>query len=600
VGHLVLSEVLKELDQQGTSPLLGALWGEDYEFVPVSPEVFFTCEYYMGGLTSGLHPKWLTELCYVLDPSNGVTEWVIKGAVGTGKTTVSTLAQLYKIYELCCIRDPSAYYGHLPGSEIVFAFFSVTLDKADVGYDELKSWLDAIPWFRDHAPRRRRPDDPIHIPSKNITILVGSLAEHVLGENVFGYCLDEANFFRKVPGKVVRPSDRTRAHQIYKQAKRRQQSRFMRFGRVPGLTCLLGSERTETEFLEEREGVAKGGSAGPDPSIRVTRFALWDVKPVSDYPSRKKFQVLVGREGVPSRVLDDDEVPPSGFEVLDVPVEHLGVFLEDTDEAIRDLAGRSVAAYGHFFTRTECVHSCVDHSRVHPFTCEVVSLLSSKDPDASLIPFLRPELLFHTERSRSVPIKDPHALRVGHVDIGLTGDPLGLAVGHETDLGGVYFDLVLRIVPPTIGEVDLSSIVEFFQYLRGRGFRFARVTYDQFQSKHSIQLLGKVGFEADKLSITLKEYKDLRSKVYAGPTACNYYWYPPLVEELVQLRKPLDGLSTPEHPEKGTDDIAQAVAGVVGNLTILRTQRRPRDTSRQRGVVVPVVGREVRFVKEGW
>ena len=55
--------------------------------------------------------------------------------------------------------------------------------------------------------------------------------------------------------------------------------------------------------------------------------------------------------------------------------------------------------------------------------------------------------------------------------------------------------LMLRVVAMPGGEVDLSKVRAFILYLRNIGFPILRVTFDQFQSSDSIQILKKEGFE---------------------------------------------------------------------------------------------------------
>lgn len=561
----VLERMLSETCQDGQSKTYQSLLELDYEQVPVMPRTFFTSPDYIGHLLEALSPKWLDELDCVLDPSRSVTEWVIKGAIGTGKTTASALAICYKLYSLACLRAPAEFFQLLPGSIITFAFFSITMDKADLGFESLRYWIQNSPWFKEYAPIRDHPADPITIPSKRLSVMVGSLSTHTLGEHLFGYALDESNFFKKAPGRTSRPSDRTRAHQIYRQAMRRQMSRFSRFGAVPGLTCLLGSEQTETAFLEEREKSSKN-----NPHVHVTRFALWDVKPADQFTG-ERFDVVVGDGVRESRILEEDELPPRDARVIRVPTEYRKPFEEDPVDSIRDLAGLPVPGTGRFFAVPERLEDCIDLSRPHPMTQEQIPL-STKDVESSLVPYLQADLLFRIRRSSGVPIVNPACVRFAHVDIGLTGTPAALAVGHLTPMGCLYYDLLLRILPPQWGEVDLDAIVAFLKYLRTSGFRFRTVTYDSYQSRHSIQHLCKAGFNGGTLSIGYDAYRELRRRIYDGPGACSYYRYLPLLDELKALLMPAKDGAAPDHPVNGTDDVAQVAAGVAYHVASLSSQ----------------------------
>ena len=294
-----------------------------FEKYPVAPRTFIEDPQYLGGSTSHLHEKLKQELDFVLSAKNNIVEWILKGAIGYGKTSVAVAAELYKVYLLTCLKDPATFYGLLPGSTIVFYIFSITLGKADSGYSKLKTFMNESPYFQKVCPHLQRPKDPIFIPSKRIRIDVGSKREHALSEDTFGFILDEANFFKLNTDKETSQKDSTRAHELYKQAKRRQTSRFM----TPGLNCLLSSQLTQTHFLEERVKAAKD-----DPTVHVTSFALWDTKP-SDQYCGVKFSVMVGDGQRSSRILDEDEVSPEGLEVVEVPVEYKEIF-EDVPDGV--------------------------------------------------------------------------------------------------------------------------------------------------------------------------------------------------------------------------------------------------------------------------
>lgn len=592
-GQKCLKGILTQLESRGESELLEGLWRADYERVPVTPREFFTHPDYLGfalGPDSeedrkGLHEKWLRELDVVLSTDQPKAEWILKGALGTGKTTCSTAAQVYKLYCLTCLKDPASFYQLLPGSKIVFYFFSITLDKADAGYDLMKYWLDRSTYFREFHPRLVKRNDPISLPSKRIEIHIGSLSEHALGEHVFGFSLDEANFFKGPGHRAVTASEKSRAHAIYTAAKRRQESRFMRFGHVPGLNCLISSQRTQTHFLEER--VRKSAH---DPTVHVTQFALWDVKPASNYCG-DSFRVMIGDGSHASRVLEDDELPAPGCSVVEVPVEHRTSFEEDTDEALRDLAGKAVTGEGYFFALRERILSCVDRSRSHPFTKVEITELSSEDPDANLFSYIVPELLFRIEKGRSVPILDPTSSRAVHIDIGLTGDALGFAVGHLNRVGTLIYDILLRIRPPTVGEVHLDAIVQFLRDLRQHGMRIRKVSYDRYQSKQSIQQLKRAGFDGTTLSIGLREMKVLRQRIYAGPYSCSYYYYEPFIIEAQEERKDPGG-GDPDHPEKGSDDVLEAAAGVATHFSSVLSTPSRSSVSREieNRARLPVIG----------
>jgi hypothetical protein len=161
---------------------------------------------------------------------------------------------------------------------------------------------------------------------------------------------------------------------------------------------------------------------------------------------------------------------------------------------------------------------------------------------------------------------------MAHCDIGLTGEAMGIAIGHpkigKTGYVTVYYDMLLRIKGSPGAEVDLGAVLEFFEYLRRIGFEFGLITFDRYESRRCVQELLEKGFTADYLSVGLEHYKVLRGLLRENRV--NYYQHPVLIRELVELRrdepdmnKPNVHEQRPRHPPSGSDDMADAVAAVA-------------------------------------
>jgi hypothetical protein len=276
--------------------------------------------------------------------------------------------------------------------------------------------------------------------------------------------------------------------------------------------------------------------------------------------------VAIGNDKRASYILDDDEIPPPDMKTIEVPVEHRDRFEWDVDESLRNLAGVATTGTWHFFPNRERLYDCIDSTRTAPFNVEVVDTLGLRTSNL-LSEYMNERRLFQIRSSHWAPIINPGAPRFVHIDIGLNNDAMGLAVAHRVMKGqevAVYYDIVLRIRAPQGDEVNLQAIIEFLKYLRSKGMAIESVSYDQFQSRHSIQILKMAGFEASLHSVSKEDYDILKSLVTSG--LCSYYEYDPLLTELEELRKNMDMMLRPSHPAEGSDDVADAVAALAGLL----------------------------------
>jgi hypothetical protein len=548
-----LRRMLRQLTRgKGASTVREQIEQDIYETSPVDVETFVRHPHYLGKIVRHLSERWVDELKKVFDDNSSVVTWVFTGAIGVGKTTVSTIAQCYKIYRLCCLNNPQLFYDLNPADRIVFALFNITLRKGETGYDLFRYYLENSPWFQENCPVRKRPADPILLPKKNVSVVLGSLSTHALGEHIFGFTMDEANFFKSradVEGE-------TRAHAIYQQAYTRTVSRYLqKGGSVPGLMCLISSRKTQSAFLEEQIEKARNQTKK---TLHVSSFALWDIR--SEKIGKRRFRVMVGDDKRSSRILENDELAPKGYRVIQVPEEFRDRFEWDVDDSLRDIAGVATTGTFHFFPRREFLERCVDSRLFHPFGVSVVDTLGLRMQN-NLSEYIDEDRMFCVRNSLRQPRLSPGSPRYVHCDIGLTQDALGLACCHRTKINGqlaVEFDFMIRIKAPSGDEVHLDKIIGFLKYLRANGMPIRSVTYDRFQSRHSVQDLQVAGFEADFLSVKLEQYMTLKDLVSQG--LCRWYRYEPLMKELRELVKDPDGQKRPNHPLDGSDDVADAVA----------------------------------------
>jgi hypothetical protein len=167
-----------------------------------------------------------------------------------------------------------------------------------------------------------------------------------------------------------------------------------------------------------------------------------------------------------------------------------------------------------------------------------------------------------------------------HVDLSKSADASGLVIAHTVGARKVRrfdattmkdveelkpvtrVDLVLRIVAPPHGEIDVPRIrAILYELQRSYGMQFGKVTFDTYGSQESVKSMKDEGFDADILSVDdATAYETLRTAIYDGRLLC--YHVPTLERELVQLER---GPKKIEHPARGSKDLADALAGAVTN-----------------------------------
>jgi hypothetical protein len=561
------------------------IWEVDYVRKPPSVEEFVEDDYYFGRIASFLHMKWKRELFEVFAPGSPIFEWILGGSIGIGKTTIACIGLAFKLCQLSCLRNPSRYYGLLPDEKIAFGIYSKTLTQAaDAGFYKLRGYIDSSPYFRERFPRDAKKDSRIDFEpntGRRIQVMQGSRFGHALGIDLFSFLMDEANFMDekedKETGKTI-----GQAYETYNATYTRLQSRFGRKGGVlPGMVFLVSSRNAQTSFLEEHTKAVLASDHAQH--THVSEYAVWEIHDTKyTFPG---FRVEVGDRHARSRILKKGERARRGVRVLELPKELRRPADLDLDQCLRDMCGVATFNVSPLIRDRASVFEAVDANLSHPFTrqeviCDIADdVLIEENFDFKAITRVR--------ASRRVPKLNPGCPRFIHVDIGLTQDALGMAMGHvagkmrteRLDAEGVLstvlnpyivIDFALRVRAPAGGEVDLSKVRAFIMFLN-RMFPVCKVTFDQFQSSDSIQILGKQHIDTGHQSVDKFEdsYLALRSALFDRRIAMPEY--EPFIEEVLDLEREIKkvGRNKVNHPKKsskggkGSKDVSDAVAGVV-------------------------------------
>jgi len=193
------------------------------------------------------------------------------------------------------------------------------------------------------------------------------------------------------------------------------------------------------------------------------------------------------------------------------------------------------------------------------------------------------DTVFTPEFYTNDPIK-----RYCHVDIGLTRDRLGLAIGHAhrwtenkiTDIKEIVkvvkephirFDLIASFQGYKDNPIQLLAVRKLILDVTTRGFKISKVTLDGYQSTDFIQSMQRMGISSKILSIDKDQepFDELIKSIYSQ----QIHLYPLYIntpdgkvnlphKEMRQLeRMPEEGKY--DHPLGGSHDLLQAIAGVV-------------------------------------
>ena len=273
--------------------------------------------------------------------------------------------------------------------------------------------------------------------------------------------------------------------------------------------------------------------------------------------------------------------------MVDVPGEFLKVFEEDPDQALRDVAGVATFNVSPLVRDRQSIPDAVRESIPNPWTRDEVTI--DILDDIRLEDHFTLKKVCKTVAGQWVPKINSHAPRWMHVDLGLTGDAAGIAMGHASGLvrnhranpDGTFsdvenpfilIDFMLRILPPSGSEIEFAKIRGFIGYIK-RLFPLRKVTCDGWQSVDFLQIISQPPLKLDaaiqSVDKTESPYISLRSAHFER--RIGMYDYPIYQNEMLDLQRDIKpgGKSKVDHPVKatlggkGTKDVSDCVAGVT-------------------------------------
>lgn len=558
---LVMEELYSRIKNEPVSPLKKFL---SHRHEPVGVRQFIEDPYFMDA-KGVMYP----EVMRCLEEMNNgeYQEAVLTGAIGTGKSTIALYSTAYQLYLLSCYKNPHELFGLDPSSEIVFIFQSInaTLAKA-VDYARFKAMIEKSAYFRDHFPFNKDIMSELQFPNRIIVKPVSGAETGAIGQNVIGGLIDEMNFMAVVEGSKTSMDGGTydQAIALYNSIARRRKSRFMKAGKLPGLLCLVSSKRYPGQFTDKKEEEARReieltGKTG----IYVYDKRTWDIKPPGSF-SGKWFEIFIGDGGRKPRVLAVDDRVEAEDEhlVMAIPEEYRMEFDKDMMNALRDIAGVSTLATHPFILDRDCITRNQRNERII-FGREVVD-------------FVETQLTIDKGQ-----IFQPDLPRFVHIDLALTGDSAGFAVGtvkgfkninqgdHYEMLPDIWIDALLEVKPPKGGEILFYKIRDVIYALKSMGMNVRWVTLDQFQSRDSMQILRQQGYTVGYQSIdtTTAPYDFTKSALYEN--RLNMPRHSKCAFELASLEKVVKANKI-DHPPHASKDVSDALAGVVYGLTTRR------------------------------
>lgn len=517
--------------------------------------------------------------------ANGIST---HNSIGYGKNYFLDMSMAYFLYRLSCLYSPQAHFGLAPGSDIVFLFQSRTYEAArKVIFNQFKQRIEASKYFAENYMFEKKASaSELKFPNNVRVRPVSSTDTAALSLNVLGSALDELNFLSVInrSAKATGPHQETydQAQKLYQTVYDRIESRYKTSTGMLGKIFMLSSANYQGDFIDRKEEEAK-----TNPTIYVMHMAQWESAPWKY--SKERFYVKLPTQSHTAEILDKKPVNMDGH--IAVPMDLKSAFIANPEESLRSRAGIAIISQHKFLSIYDIVTTHKNYNLIYTntqiFNTPTVCINNIRDL----------KTIINWDFVKSLVPYGPFSC---HIDLGLSSDAAGIAIGHV--IGGLALSTtedneefmpvygipgVLACTPPVNAAEDIDIIkIRDLLFLLKETLPIEVLTMDQFQSEAILQAARKKGFRANKLSVdkTPEPYLDYKQAVRERRV------YLPEHKELDTEYKGLDQdliSGKIDHSTKSSKDIADAVTGCVYTLSILRTTY-----SRVQKVVRPIYQEE--------
>ena len=570
-------QILLSLRQSGDYRGIADFWQLDYEKKPPTPEEFLDKPEYLALVGRDLYPKWRETFLYIMNPASGIHELILRGCIGSGKSFFGSVVMTYIITWLMHLRSPveTLLGTRSEASSIFLALLSTDMDQLEKNmWTNTVRMLRLCPYVQTKAHIRAESnyqDLTLRLP-KNIILSGGSLAAHILGQNLFAAFCDEANFRRS-----AEPQEEM--YQFYYKIRRRVENRFLRSTGL-GFVGIISSEAGEGVFLNRHcEEIRARILKGKPNDAHICQFAEWEIKPLE--LCGETFEVDIGDNLRSPKVLEEGEALREGAKVIQVPIEYRNDAEKELISFLADIAGTVPGRANKYFYNVEAV---LRNFRLpNPVLSEVAELALDTEYEGS--DYLYDSNLCVKVQGRYRPRVHPTASRYIHVDLAKNEDIAGFAVVHVGDIakGGspvIYTDFVIGFQASARKPIDYDKILRLIYWLRDMGFNLAGISYDAYQSQHSMNTLEKEGFKVALRSVD--RMKDLsRGEITQDArkhrVQPEYFSFRSILAEdrialpeCISLRYEMVNLidieGCPAHEKSKSKDLIDALVGAVANL----------------------------------
>ena len=515
---------------------------------PIVPiEEWLTSEFYLGDEVDVIRPyvaDFIKEFSHATYTNElGMTvpkrKFICTGASRTGKSYGTRILVDRVLYEMSCWKNfPSLF--NLSASTVPKIFWlSYTIGKSEsTGLKGLMKIIDKTPYWQLPDVKRKDKESVLEFPF--CIVLSGSNVSHIIGEDMLGCILDEANVRKVAKG--------TEVEEVQKMFQEMRQRSVMTYSNTKGIwggfTGIISSSTTSSSFVAlELEKAKKDGDTV------IMEASVYEANPKNF--SKEKFPVFIGNGDIEPFIVDmvDDSIrnrinETYGMTVDDfleensnliemVPVSIRNFYEEDLIFSLANMSGKVMTGTNKYMN-AKVVAKVWDKDVKKPFHDDI--------PCIGIYDYTSPTDIWNPD----VALEHYHGENVYlHVDASQKHDHTGFsALYYDMEDRAIRTVLTVRLfmnkdVPDN--QIDQEKILQLILYMRDNGVNFKFISGDHYAKDFLIPQCKKIfGNEcSDYLSVDKDPIPYMVMLNFAKMGRYKLPYYKPLEHELLNLTKDL-------------------------------------------------------------
>lgn len=465
---------------------------------PIVPvEQWIQDPFYVGPSAKYIRPyvrEFVEDYCnstYVNDMGIRVPKrkFIATGASRTGKSYGARKLIQRILYEMSCWKNFPCMFELDPNTTPKIFWLSYTLTKSkSTGLKQLIKDIDSVPYWQLPDVKRKPVETELIFPF--CEILPGSQVEHIIGEDMLGCVLDEANVRKVAQGTEVEETQK-----MFQEMRQRSVMTFSKNGVWGGFSGIISSSTTSSSFVAvELEKAKKEGDTV------VMEASVYEANP-GQY-SKEKFPVFLGNGDIEPFIVDqaDESIKNRINEtygmtlqeflednpdlIEPVPVSIRKFYEEDLSFSLANMSGK-VQTGTNKYMNPKIVNKMWDSTLMKPFHDEI--------PNIGIYDATSPSDIWNPD----IALEHYHGENVYlHIDASQKHD--------HTGFSALYYDIDDRVIRTVLtvrlfmnkdipdNQIDQEKILALILYMKDNGVKFAFISGDHYAKDFLIPQCKKI------------------------------------------------------------------------------------------------------------